>query len=73
MIDMKDWIALPERGKPRVLSADEAYPRLFGLLQDLERERRHQLTDKQVNALQAFVRSLIDAKASIRYYDQYDE
>jgi hypothetical protein len=70
MVDMNDWIVIPQRGIPRELSADEAYPRLFGLLQDLEKERGRQLTDKQVNALQAFVRSLIDARASIRYYDQ---
>ena len=70
MIDMKDWIVVPQRGKPRELSADESYPKLLELMQDIEKERGHSLTDKQVNALEAFVQSLVDARARIRYYDQ---
>jgi hypothetical protein len=67
-MDMKDWIVVPQRGKPWALSADQSYPKLLELIRDLDRERGRSLTDKQVNALQAVVQSLIDARACITYY-----
>ena len=68
-MNTKDWIAIPQRGKLRELSEDQSYPKLLELKRDLERERGHLLNDKQVNALQAFVQSLIDARARIKYYE----
>ncbi len=68
-MDMKDFIAIPQRGRMRELSEDESYPKLLEMMRDLERERGHLLNDKQVNALQAFIQSLIDAKARIKYYE----
>ena len=68
-MDMKDWIIMPQQGRPRKLSGDQSYPKLLEMIHDLDKERGHLLTDKQVNALQAFVQSLIDSKASITYYE----
>ncbi len=68
-MDRKDWIVIPQRGKPRALSADQSYPKLLKLMRDLDKERGHLLTDKQVNALQAFVQALIDARACITCFE----
>jgi hypothetical protein len=67
-MNMKDWIVVPQRGRPRELSEDQSYPKLLELIRDLDKERGQLLTDKQVNALQAVVQSLIDARARITYY-----
>ena len=67
-MNLKDGIATPQRGKPQELSEDQSYPKLLELMRDLEKERGHLLNDKQVNALEAFVQSLIDARARIKYY-----
>jgi hypothetical protein len=66
---LKDWIVLPQRGKPKGLSEDQSYPKLLKLMRDLDKERGHSLTDKQVNALQAVIQSLIYARARITYYE----
>jgi len=70
MMDMKDWLTLPQRGKPKGLSEDQSYPKLLELMRDLDKERGRDLTDKQVNALQAVIKSLIDARARITYYEE---
>jgi hypothetical protein len=69
MMNMKDWLVLPQRGKPKGLSEDQSYPKLLELMRDLDKERGDLLTDKQVNALQAVIQSLIDARARITYYE----
>jgi len=69
-MDMKDWLTLPQRGKPKGLSEDQSYPKLLELMRDLDKERGRDLTDKQVNALQAVIQSLIDARARITYYEE---
>ena len=69
-MNMKGWIVVPQRGRPRALSADQSYPKLLELIRDLDRERGHLLNDKQVNALQAVVQSLIDARAHVTYYEE---
>jgi len=69
MMNMKDWLVLPQRGKLKELSGEQSYPKLLELIRDLDKERGHLLTDKQVNALQAVVQSLIDAGACITYYE----
>ena len=69
MMNNKDWIVLPQRGKAKGLSAEQSYPKLLELIRDLDKERGHSLTDKQVNALVAVIQSLIDAGACVRYYE----
>jgi hypothetical protein len=69
MMNTKDWLVLPQRGKPKELSEDQSYPKLLMLMRELDKERGHDLTDKQVNALQAVIKSLIDARACIIYYE----
>lgn len=69
MMNMKDWLVLPQQGKPKRLSEEQSYPKLLELIRDLDRERGHLLTDKQVNALQAVVKSLINAGACVTYND----
>jgi hypothetical protein len=70
MLNMKDWIVLPHRGsKVRGLSADQSIPKLLELMRELDKERDVSLTGKQVNALQAVIQSLIDARACITYYE----
>jgi len=69
MMNVKDWLVLPQRGKVKGLSEDQSYPKLLELMRDLDKERGCSLTDKQVNALQAVVQSLIDARARITYYE----
>ncbi len=71
MFNTKGWLVLPQRGKTKGLSADQSYPKLLELMRDLDRERGQSLTDKQVNALQAVIQSLIDARAQITYYEDY--
>lgn len=68
-MNMKDWLVLPHRGKPKGLSEGQSYPKLLELMQELDKERGHSLTDKQVNALQAVIESLIDAGARITYFE----
>jgi hypothetical protein len=51
------------------LSEEQSYPKLLLLIQDLEKERGHLLTDKQVNALQAFAQAMIDSRARITCYE----
>ncbi len=68
-MNLKGWLVLPQRGKPKGLSAEQSYPKLLELMRELDNERGHLLTDKQVNALQAVVQSLIDAGARITYYE----
>ena len=68
-MNVKDWLVLPQRGKPQELSEDQSYPKLLEFMHELDKERGHSLTDKQVNALQAVVQSLIDARARITYYE----
>ena len=69
VMNTNDWIIIPQRGKLHELSEDQSYPKLLELMRDLDKERGHMLTDKQVNALQAFLQSLIDARARIKYYE----
>ena len=69
MMNMKDWLVLPKRGKPKRLSEEQSYPKLLELMRDLDNERGHLLTNKQVNALQAVIQSLIDARACITYHE----
>jgi hypothetical protein len=68
-MDIKGWIVLPKHGKPQELSQAQSYPKLVELIQDVDAERGHMLTDKQANALQAVIRSLIDVGACVTYYD----
>ena len=68
-MDFKNWIILPQRGKKRELSEEQSYPVLLELMRELDKERDHLLTNKQVNALQAFIQSLIDSKARITCYE----
>jgi len=68
-MDMKNWIIVPQQGKPQKLSEDQSYPKLLELIHDLDKERGHLLTDKQVNTLQAFIQSLTDSRARITYYE----
>lgn len=68
-MNTKDWIIMPQRGRPRKLSQEQSYPKLLKLMRDLDKERGHLLTDKQVNALQIFVQALIDARACITCYE----
>lgn len=67
---MKDWLVMPQRGKPQELSEDQSYPRLLEMIRELDKERGHLLTDKQVNTLQSVIQSLIDARARITYYEE---
>lgn len=69
-MDMKNWLVVPQRGRRRELSEEQSYPVLLELMRELDKERGHLLTNKQVNALQAFVQSLIDSKARITYYEE---
>jgi hypothetical protein len=69
MIDMKDWLVMPQRGRPQQLDEDQSYPKLLELIEDLEKERGHLLTDKQVDALRAVLLSLIDVGARVSYYE----
>lgn len=69
MVNMKGWLFLPQLGKPRRLSEEQSYPRLVELMHELDKERGNLLTDKQVNALQAVIQGLIDARARIMYYE----
>ena len=69
MVNMKDWLVLPRLGKQKGLSEEQSYPKLLELMQELDKERGRSLTDKQVNALQAVIQSLIDAGARIAYYE----
>ena len=69
MLNMKDWIVLPHRGRVKGLSVDQSYPKLLELMRELEKDRDVSLTGKQVNALQAVIQSLIDARARITYYE----
>ena len=68
-MNMKNWLVLPQRGKPKGLSEDQSYPKLLELIRELDKEREHSLTGKQVNALQAVIQGLIDARARITYYE----
>jgi hypothetical protein len=68
-MDMKNWLVLPQRGKKHELSEEQSYPVLLELMRDLDKERGHLLTNKQANALQAFIQSLIDSRARITYYE----
>lgn len=68
-MNTKGWLVVPQRGKPKELSEEQSYPKLLELMRDLDKERGHLLTDKQVNALQAVIQSLIDARACITYYE----
>lgn len=70
MVNMKDWLVMPQRGKPQELSEDQSYPRLLEMIRELDKERGHLLTDKQVNTLQSVIQSLIDARARITYYEE---
>lgn len=70
MMNMKDWIVLPQRARTKGLSAEQSYPRLLELIRDLDKERGHSLTDKQVNALVAVIESLINVGACVTYYDE---
>jgi hypothetical protein len=70
MMNMKDWLVLPQRGKPKRLSEEQSYPKLLELMRDLDKERGHLLTNKQVNALQAVIQSLIDAGACVTYHEE---
>lgn len=68
-MNMKDWLVLPQRGKPKKLSEEQSYPKLLELMRDLDKERGQLLTNKQVNALQAVIQSLIDAGACVTYHE----
>ncbi len=68
-MDTTGWIVMPKRGKPQELTPTQSYPKLVELMQDVDTERGHLLTDKQANALQAVIKSLIDAGACVTYYD----
>jgi hypothetical protein len=70
IMNMKDWLILPQRGKPKKLSEEQSYPKLLELMRDLDKERGHLLTNKQVNALQAVIQSLIDAGACVTYHEE---
>lgn len=69
MMDLKDWLFVPQRRQPRALNEDQSYPKLLELIRDLDKERGHLLTDKQVDALRAVLISLIDAGARVSYYE----
>lgn len=68
-MNMKGWLVLPRRGKPKELSQEQSYPKLLELMRELDKERGHLLTEKQVSALQAVILSLIDAGARVTYYE----
>jgi len=68
-VNMKGWLVLPRRGKPKELSQEQSYPKLLELMRELDKERGHLLTEKQVSALQAVILSLIDAGARVTYYE----
>jgi len=51
VMNTKDWLVVPQRGKRRELSEEQSYPVLLELIPDLDKERGHLLTNKQVNAL----------------------
>lgn len=68
-MNINGWLVLQQRGKPKGLSKEQSYPKLLELMRDLDKERGHSLTGKQVNALQAVIQSLIDAGACITYYE----
>lgn len=65
-----DWIVVPQRGKPQVLSEDQSLPKLLEVMEDIDKGRGWLLTDKQANALQAVVQSLIDVRARVTYYEE---
>ena len=69
MINMKGWLVLPQRGKPKGLSEDQSVPKLLELMHELDKEKGNSLTRKQVKALQAVIQGLIDARARITYYE----
>lgn len=69
MVNLRDWLVIPQQGKPRGLSEEESYPKLLELMRELDGERGHILTDKQVDALKNVIAGLIDAGACLTYYE----
>lgn len=68
-MNRQNWIVLPHRNDVKRLTADESYAKLLGLKHELDKERGHTLNDKQVNALQAVIEGLIEARACVSYYE----
>jgi hypothetical protein len=69
MINLKGWLVLPQRGKPKGLSEDQSIPKLRELMRELDNEKGTYLNDKQVRALKTVIQGLIDARARITYYE----
>lgn len=67
-MNVEDWIVLLQPDKPMGLSEEKSYPKLIEMMREFEEERGHSLTDKQVDALQSIILSLIEAGACLTYY-----
>ena len=68
-MNLRGWIARPQQVKPRGLSEEESFEELVKMMWELDRERGHSLTDKQVIALKKVIKGLIQARACVTYYE----